>query len=62
MKETVPFTIKGLDHVGLRVKSLKRMMSFYCDVLGCNIDDENKEIGLYQLRAGSQLIDLVPID
>ena len=62
MKATVPFTIKGLDHVVLRVKSLKRMMSFYCDVLGCNIDDENKEIGLYQLRAGSQLIDLVPID
>ena len=46
MKETVPFTIKGLDHVVLRVKSLKRMRSFYWDVLGCNIDDENKEIGL----------------
>ena len=62
MKETVPFKIKGIDHVVLRVKNLKSMMSFYCDVLGCKIDDENKELGLYQLRAGSQLIDLIPID
>ncbi|MFS8064769.1 MAG: VOC family protein [Byssovorax sp.] len=38
------------------------MIAFYCDVLGCTIERRQDEIGLVQLRAGSSLIDLVPVD
>ncbi len=56
-----PFSILGLDHVVLRADDLQRSLSFYIDVLGCSLEREIPEIGLYQLRAGSTLIDLVPI-
>ena len=36
-------------------------MSFYQAVLGCVLERTLEELGLYQLRAGSALIDLVPI-
>jgi catechol 2,3-dioxygenase-like lactoylglutathione lyase family enzyme len=38
------------------------MKHFYVDVLGCTVEREREELGLYQLRAGSALIDLVPVD
>ena len=38
------------------------MASFYRDVLGCTDERAQPEIGLYQLRAGGSLIDLVTID
>lgn len=57
-----PFQLKTIDHVVLRVRDLPRAVAFYCDVLGCTVEREQKEIGLTQLRAGSSLIDLVPID
>jgi catechol 2,3-dioxygenase-like lactoylglutathione lyase family enzyme len=57
-----PFRLKAIDHVVLRVSDLSRSLAFYCDALGCKIDREQREIGLTQLRAGSSLIDLVPID
>ena len=57
-----PFRIKQLDHIVLRVRDIDVMMSFYVDVLGCTVEKTNEEIGLYQLRAGSGLIDLVPVD
>jgi glyoxylase I family protein len=38
------------------------MMHFYIDVLGCKLEKVQEKIGLYQLRAGSGLIDLVPVD
>jgi glyoxylase I family protein len=55
-------TIEGLDHVVLRVTDLKAMMAFYTDVLGCPVEKVQEDLGLYQLRAGSALIDLVPVD
>jgi glyoxylase I family protein len=55
-------TIKHLDHVVLRVTDLRAMMAFYTDVLGCPVEKVQEDLGLYQLRAGSALIDLVPID
>jgi glyoxylase I family protein len=55
-------TIEGLDHVVLRVKDLKAMLAFYTDVLGCPVEKVQEDLGLYQLRAGSALIDLVPVD
>lgn len=57
-----PFTILGLDHVVVRVVDLERAMAFYCDLLGCPLEKRQDNIGLIQLRAGSALIDLVPID
>ncbi|MFV3131029.1 VOC family protein [Niveispirillum sp. KHB5.9] len=58
----VPFTLLGLDHIVLRVRDIGRMMGFYQEVLGCSLQKIQAEIGLYQLRAGRQLIDLVPLD
>jgi glyoxylase I family protein len=54
--------IRDIDHVVLRVVDLKKMMDFYTGVLGCPIEKIEEELGLYQLRAGRSLIDLVPVD
>src|SRR6187399_1643358 len=56
------FRLVTLDHLVLRVVDLKRMLHFYCDALGCTIEKRQEGIGLIQLRAGSALIDLVPVD
>jgi glyoxylase I family protein len=53
--------IREIDHVVLRVIDLQRMLAFYCGVLGCTIERREDSIGLVQLRAGSSLIDLVPV-
>lgn len=53
--------IKGLDHLVLRVSDLATMMTFYTDVLGCTVEKARDDLGLYQLRAGACLIDLVPV-
>src|SRR5471032_1789842 len=52
----------ALDHVVLRVADLDRAMHFYRDILCCPIDKIQADIGLWQLRAGSALIDLIPLD
>lgn len=54
--------IQGIDHVVLRVRDLAQMISFYQDVLGCRVERTETDLGLYQLRAGQSLIDLVPVD
>ena len=56
------FRVLALDHVVLRVADAERSLSFYRDFLGCAVERRLDEIGLIQLRAGSALIDLVPID
>ncbi len=56
------FQVLGLDHLVLRVKDLDRALAFYRDVLGCALERSLDEIGLYQLRAGRSLIDLVTLD
>jgi glyoxylase I family protein len=53
--------IRELDHLVLRVVDLDRMLSFYCDVLGCTVERRQDAIGLIQLRAGRSLLDLVPV-
>ncbi len=53
--------IKGLDHVVLRVADLDRALRFYSEVLGCREERRLEELGLYQVRAGAALIDLVPV-
>ena len=54
------FTLKGLDHVVLRVADTERAVRFYCDVLGCREERRIESIGMVQLRAGASLIDLLP--
>ena len=54
--------IRDIDHVVLRVRSLEPMLAFYRDVLGCPVEKVQAEIGLWQLRAGRSLVDLVPAD
>ena len=53
--------IRDIDHVVLRVADLERMLGFYRDVLGCAVEVARDDIGLYQLRAGRSMIDLVPV-
>lgn len=55
------FKVLGVDHLVLRVRNPQRMLDFYCRILGCCLEREKTDIGLYQLRAGAQLIDLVDI-
>lgn len=57
-----PIAIQGIDHVVLRVRDVAVMQRFYCDVLGCTVEKIQAHIGLTQLRAGQQLIDLVDVD
>lgn len=56
---TNALTPKGLDHLVLRTDKLQEMLRFYKSVLGCKVERTVGEIGLYQLRAGSSLIDIV---
>lgn len=53
---------RDIDHVVLRVADVERAVRFYTEVLGCSVEKLQLEIGLYQLRAGRALIDLVPVD
>jgi catechol-2,3-dioxygenase len=56
------FRILQLDHIVLRVRDVQAMLRFYTQVLGCTVERVQDELGLYQLRAGASLIDLVTID
>ncbi|SNS37317.1 Glyoxalase/Bleomycin resistance protein/Dioxygenase superfamily protein [Sphingomonas laterariae] len=53
--------IQAIDHVVLRVVDLDRMIRFYTEVLGAAVEKVQAEIGLWQLRVGTALIDLVPV-
>jgi glyoxylase I family protein len=54
--------LAGIDHVVLRIADLETTMRFYEEVLGATLEKAQESIGLYQLRAGTSLIDLVPVD
>ena len=54
-------SIQGIDHLVLRVRDVERMRRFYCETLGCVLERTQEELGLYQLRAGAALIDLVDV-
>lgn len=58
----IPFSLLSLDHIVLRVGNLSASLTFYRDVLGCRLEKVQDEIGLWQLRAGASLIDLIPLD
>lgn len=55
--------IRQIDHVVLRTDKMEEMLAFYEGVLGCRKERElPPAVGLVQLRAGTGLIDLVPVD
>jgi len=56
-----PIELVGLDHVVLRVADVTASLRFYSDMLGCHEERRIEELGLIQLRAGAQLIDLVDL-
>ena len=54
--------IKKLDHVVLRANDAKKLVEFYCKVLGCTVERKTApEIGITQLRAGEALIDILAV-
>ena len=55
------FRVKHLDHLVIRARDVDRMVRFYGEVLGCEVERELAEFGLVQLRAGDALIDLVDV-
>ncbi|MEZ5552772.1 MAG: VOC family protein [Pseudomonadales bacterium] len=61
MRTVNPINITGIDHVVLRVEDPLRMLEFYCDVLGCRLERHLDDLGLWQLRAGRSLIDLIDV-
>jgi len=54
--------VEAIDHLVLRTVNTKAMLEFYCGVLNCPIERELQGLGLIQLRAGSALIDIIPVD
>nr|WP_288911197.1 VOC family protein [uncultured Pseudomonas sp.] len=57
----IPFEIKHLDHVVLRVQDMPRSIEFYIQTLGCQIKKRRDDLGMIHLRAGSSMIDLVDV-
>ena len=53
--------VLGLDHVVLRVADIDASIAWYKRVLGCKVERRLEDFGLYQMRAGDTLIDLVPV-
>src|SRR5438093_7032420 len=57
-----PIAIRDIDHVVFRIADLEKVAAFWRDVLGATFEKHQEEIGLYQLRVGTSLVDLVPVD
>lgn len=54
-------SLKGIDHVVLRVRDPDAARRFYCDALGAAFVAHRPELGLTHLRAGAAMIDLVAV-
>ncbi|OQR93492.1 lactoylglutathione lyase [Achlya hypogyna] len=56
--------VRGVGHVVLRVRTIQlaEMLRFYMDILGCPIENVHEELGLYQLRAGCNLLDFILVE
>ncbi|WP_286237466.1 VOC family protein [Neptuniibacter halophilus] len=55
------FSIQQLDHIVINTQDLDSSLAFYTDILGCELVRVIQEPALYQLRAGSALIDIQPV-
>ena len=56
-----PLEIDGIDHVVLQVTNVERSLKFYVDVLGLSLERIIEDLGIYQVRCGRNLIDLVAL-
>ena len=54
--------VLGLDHVVLRVTDIDKSIAWYERVLNGSVERSLPEFGLYQIRIGAALVDLVPIE
>ena len=54
--------VRGLDHLVIRARDLGALERFYVEVLGLTVERRSDQIGMVQLRAGAQLVDLVAAD
>ncbi len=57
-----PFAVGGLDHVVIRARDMARLVAFWRDVLGCEVEKVQDKLGLTQIRAGRSLVDLVDVE
>ena len=51
--------VKAIDHLVLRTHDWQRLTQFYQHVLGAKLERVLEQEGLYQLRVGSALIDIL---
>ncbi len=60
-EESAPeaLAVCGIDHVVLRTDRLDEVLAFYRERLGLPLERAIEELGLYQLRAGRALVDIV---
>jgi catechol 2,3-dioxygenase-like lactoylglutathione lyase family enzyme len=58
----LPFTVKRIDHLVLRVRDLQKSAAFYSSVLGCEVVRTRDDLGLIHIRAGDAMIDLISTD
>ena len=56
---TNPITVQGIDHIVIRAKDVAAILDFYGRILNCPLERQLDDLGLYQLRAGNALIDVV---
>lgn len=61
MTSKPPFAPLALDHVVIRARDVAALLAFYRDVLGCALARHNPK-GLYHLRLGATMIDLLDLD
>lgn len=59
---TLPFRVKHIDHLVLRVSDLERSIAFYEQVVGCRVEKRRDDLGLIHVRAGTSMIDLVSLE
>lgn len=53
-------SVVTIDHIVLHAgQNFTKMLTFYTQVLGCNVERELPEFNLTQLRAGHAIIDLL---
>ena len=57
----LPIRVNGIDHLVLKVSDVRRTIAFYESVLGLRLERIFEPLGVYQIRCGANLIDLVAL-
>ncbi|HLY59114.1 MAG TPA: VOC family protein [Stellaceae bacterium] len=56
-----PMKVEGIDHIVLKVTDIERSLEFYVQVLGLRLERVIEDLGIYQVRAGKNIIDLLAL-